>query len=387
MTIALMTLLAATAAAQTAPVEIPLAADRWALHGDSLRFGTFLGQPSLYLGRGLALARDVELRDGTIEFDMATAGRMRFLGLAFRARSADAVEMIFFRPGASGTIEAVQYQAGLNGGGTWQLFHGPDANAAAELPRERWIHVRVELAGVTATLYLGDDPKPALTVPRLALGDAGGGIGFWTGSFGNGGYFANLRYTVDPRPHAAAPRPELAPGTVTDWELSDALDAAALQPGVLPSLRALRWEAVRAEPWKSYRDRPLGMVLVNRYRRSPDVGAPGDPDSVMDGRVPRARVVLARTYIESDRAEYRRMHFGYSDGVVVYANGRPLFFGMNPYPFRDLGGVMETVGEAVYLPLQKGRNEIVLAVTEFFGGWGFWARLDPASRAIALTRP
>jgi hypothetical protein len=54
---------------------------------------------------------------------------------------------------------------------------------------------------------------------------------------------------------------------------------------------------------------------------------------------------------------------------------------------RDLGGLMETVGEAVYLPLQKGRNEIVLAVTEFVGGWGFRARLDPASRAIALTRP
>jgi hypothetical protein len=49
---------------------------------------------------------------------------------------------------------------------------------------------------------------------------------------------------------------------------------------------------------------------------------------------------------------------------------------MNPFPLRALAGVMESTGEAVYLPLQVGRNEIVLAVMEFFGGWGFWTRLD-----------
>jgi len=27
--------------------------------------------------------------------------------------------------------------------------------------------------------------------------------------------------------------------------------------------------------------------------------------------------------------------------------------------------------DAVYLPLRKGDNELVLAVTEFSGGWGF----------------
>jgi hypothetical protein len=70
------------------------------------------------------------------------------------------------------------------------------------------------------------------------------------------------------------------------------------------------------------------------------------------------------------------MHFGYSDGIVIYANGQPLFFAMNPPFFRDLG-IMPTVGDAVYLPLKKGRNEIVVAVPELSGGWAFWARLDP----------
>jgi hypothetical protein len=99
-------------------------------------------------------------------------------------------------------------------------------------------------------------------------------------------------------------------------------------------------------------------------------------DSIMNGRVPGAKVVLARTVIDSDRDQVKRMHFGYANAVVVFVNGKPLYFGANPYGLRDLASVMERVGEAVYLPLLKGHNEIVLAVTDYFGGWGFWTRLE-----------
>ncbi len=74
------------------------------------------------------------------------------------------------------------------------------------------------------------------------------------------------------------------------------------------------------------------------------------------------------------------MLFGYSDGAAVYCNGQPLFFGINPSRLRsgDLGlSALDMVGNALYLPLKQGRNEMVFAVTEFTGGWAFWARLDP----------
>jgi len=32
--------------------------------------------------------------------------------------------------------------------------------------------------------------------------------------------------------------------------------------------------------------------------------------------------------------------------------------------------------DAVYLPLRKGTNELVLAVSELGGGWGFICRLE-----------
>jgi hypothetical protein len=37
---------------------------------------------------------------------------------------------------------------------------------------------------------------------------------------------------------------------------------------------------------------------------------------------------------------------------------------------------MDVEDDSVYLNLKKGRNEIVLAVAEYFGGWGFICRID-----------
>jgi hypothetical protein len=37
---------------------------------------------------------------------------------------------------------------------------------------------------------------------------------------------------------------------------------------------------------------------------------------------------------------------------------------------------MDVENDAVYLDLKKGRNEIVLGVADYFGGWGFICRID-----------
>ena len=105
-------------------------------------------------------------------------------------------------------------------------------------------------------------------------------------------------------------------------------------------------------------------------------------DSVMGGRVRGTKVVFARTELQSSRDEIRRLQFSYSDGIVIYMNGQPLYFGMNAQDFRGDLGIMSPGGDAVYLPLKRGRNELVVAVTEYSGGWAFWARLDDGPRAL-----
>jgi hypothetical protein len=75
------------------------------------------------------------------------------------------------------------------------------------------------------------------------------------------------------------------------------------------------------------------------------------------------------------------MNFGYSDKIVVYLNGKPLYAGNNALSFRqpEFRGVMDVETDAVFLPLREGDNQLVLAVTEYFGGWGFVCRLNPRS--------
>jgi hypothetical protein len=358
----------AAGSAQSGPPQtVPLESPRWTA-SDSIRFTDWLGQPSVYINRGVALASGVELRNGTIDFDIAATDKSENMGVAFHGRDLNHYEVIFFRAGSSGTIDAMQYSPGLNSlAVAWQIFYGDGANAVVDVPRDRWRHVSVRLRGHTADVYLDHGKDPALTVPHLVVGrDGGGAIGIWAGAFGTGTYVSNLQYAVDPAPHPI-PVPVLPAGTIANWQLSQAFDASTQTPGTLPELATLTWDSVHAES--------PGLVLINRYRKAPIRGAPDNIDSVLTGRVPGSKVVYARTVIKAPRAGLRRMQVGFSDGLVVYCNGVPLYWGMHPAGFRDLG-IMTLLGDAVYLPLKPGQNEIVFAVTEFFGGWAFSGRLD-----------
>jgi hypothetical protein len=313
------------------------------------------------------MSRTAKLRNGTIEFDVAAGPRSSNMGIAFRAQGPETFEVLFFRPGMTGHPESVQYGPALNGvGAAWQVYHGEGANAKIDIPRETWIHMSVRVRADSALLYVGGAAEPALIVPRLVLGGNGTGLALWAGLGGPGGYFSNVTYTPDNTEYKAVPLP-LPSGTIETWQLSNAIDATTLTPGTLPNMSQFHWDTVHAE-WP-------GLVLVNRYRRAPGGGAPSNVDSVMHGRVAGSMVVFARTEITSGADRAQLMHFGFSDNVVIYCNGRPLFSGVNPYNFRGMG-YYDALGDAVYLPLRKGRNEIVFAVTEFFGGWAFSGRLD-----------
>jgi hypothetical protein len=167
-------------------------------------------------------------------------------------------------------------------------------------------------------------------------------------------------------------------GTLTQWSLSASYDALArdLERPPAPEVRAaMQWQDVEAEP--------PGFVVVNRYRDSPhprvtfasDFSKRLEPQAGM-------KVVYARTSIVSDRDEVRKLYIGYSDDVSVFLNDAILYRGRSAQSFRDPGflGIVSAENDAVYLPLRKGRNELLLAVSELGGGWGFICRLAPPER-------
>ncbi len=89
------------------------------------------------------------------------------------------------------------------------------------------------------------------------------------------------------------------------------------------------------------------------------------------------KMLYAKTNIDSDRDQVKKLAIGYSDDVSVFLNGKILYRGRSAQAFRDprFLGIVNPENDAVYLPLKKGKNELMLAVSELGGGWGLICRL------------
>ena len=359
--------------------------DRWALSSKNVRKEEHLGRESLFLfGGTFAHLKDVEFEDGTIEVDVDASTPRAFIGLVFRFRSRDDHEAFYLRAHKSGLPDAAQYTPSLNGSHAWQLYSGPGFTATAEIPRNRWLHVKIEVTGLTGRVYLDNSPEPLMVITDLKKGYGKGSVGFYASAMG--AHFSDFKFTPAKTPESRPARqsPPTAPGILARWELSDAFDTGDKTLESLPTpieMKAMRWEPVAIEP--------PGMVVIDRYRRSLDVIPPfaNDPSQRMQkARGPKA--VYARTTIHSDRDQVKKLSIGYSDEVTLFLNGASLFTGKSAYRFRDPGflGIMDVENDSVYLPLKKGPNQLMLAVSEYFGGWGFICRLQDTA-GVKIDQP
>lgn len=350
------------------PGNFEIASSRTGPSGDGIQFGEFLGRRALYLPSGLLAVKAARFRDGIVDADVASKPDGLFLGIAFRVESEANMEVLYLRPGASDTIEAMQYTPRLNGDAIWQLLNSDHEKAKAQIPPNQWIHIKLEVRGRTCTVFLNGSKVPALVVTNLRRGDSEGGIALW--ALGGGGYFSNLSYTVLPTRN---PLPDLPPfrraGLLSDWELSPAFDAEDVDAEKYPT-SIPQWEQVYAED--------PGFVLINRYRSSPAMFPMPSREKMRIGHVKGAKVVFARTYISSVAEEEKILKLGYSDEIVVYLNQKPIFSEKNAMSYRD-DDALGTFGlnNAIPIHLQPGKNELLVAVTEYNGGWAFQCELSP----------
>ena len=58
----------------------------------------------------------------------------------------------------------MQYTPVLNTGRNWQIYNGPGFTGAVEIPKDVWFHLRLEVVGAQAKLYVKDMDKPALVM-------------------------------------------------------------------------------------------------------------------------------------------------------------------------------------------------------------------------------
>jgi sugar lactone lactonase YvrE len=304
---------------------------------------------------GQAHLKDVQFENGVIEVDVYVTvdGTRSYPGVDFRIQSDQNYERFYIRPHRANRYpDALQYTPTINGIAGWQLYSGDGFTAPLSIPNDKWLHVKMEISGTQARVFIDNADTPALVIPNLKHGISNGSIGV-NGPRNRTTFFSNFSYRIDNTlSFAPPPEPDAPPGILRSWELSQPFKLSQVDFERTPyeqDLAPIKWHGVTSEP--------SGLVDIGWH-----TGRTGrEPDCV-----------YARTTITSDQDITKELTFGYSDAIVVFLNGNLLFSGNSAYRLRDPSflGIIG-LNDAVYLPLKKGDNELLLLVAESFGGWGF----------------
>lgn len=343
------------------PQQVPFDDNRWAIEAAESEKVPYLGKSALRLRGGAAILPDVSIQNAIVEFDLAVSGARGFAGLVFRNQGGGNYENFYIRPHQSGNPDANQYQPVFNSVAAWQLYHGEKYSVPVAYPKNEWMHIKVHYAGTVAKVFI-DSEAPVLVIDNLKRSPEAGSIGVSVADFAEA-HFADFRYMpladAYEHPYLGKSRPLSDPGVISAWEVSGAFDRAEVA-----SLTQLSSKHLDRLDWTPVESETDGLINLAQVQ----------------GVQPGRDTAFARTSIETDTAQTRQLSFGFSDSAVVFVNGKRVYSGDNTYRSRDyryLGSI--GLFDSVTLNLNPGRNEICVAVTENFGGWGLLAKLQPAT--------
>lgn len=337
---------------------IPFDSDRWEIEAKESRVEEYLGRQSLFLRGGFALVKDSQFLNGVIEFDIAFSPERTFVGTVWRLLDKDNYEEFYFRPHQSGNPDANQYTPIFNGLAGWQLYYGEDFAAPTRYLPNEWMHARVVVAGTQAEVYIMDMETPALFIPELKRKPVSGQVGL-SAAENAPAHYSNFSFRSSDTPTLkgkAKARKAAPKGLVTSWSVSNGFSEKKLENKFQLS------ESDKAGlAWKKLECEFTGLANLSRL--------------VTIGE--QSNTTFARLVIDSEREQMKEVKFGFSDRVRVYLNDRLIYAGNDGYVSRDYR-FLGTIGlfDAVYVPLKKGRNELWLAVSENFGGWGVIAAIE-----------
>ncbi|MEP6763204.1 MAG: hypothetical protein ABJB66_02780 [Gemmatimonadaceae bacterium] len=351
----------------------------WNTQRAKLVAGTTATASQISIASGMATRDDITLADGTIEADVNAPVGPGFAGFAFRVANTADYEIIYFVADSS-RWGGLQYQPVFEGEPTWQLYPGdgflgdiPESQSARNQP----LHVKIVFAGTRADVYVNHSTTAVLRIPELKRDRKAGIVGVWVAPVASNVTYSNYTATsrVDLPLASIAAAPAMS-GQIMRWRVSNRLPS----PDTIVAPRALSSEQLRAVNEGIVANAETdGLVNLSRI-----VGNPAGPqiENVLGGA--GWGLALASVTLNANSDHTAGLQFNYSDGISVFLNGKRVFDGTRPYASADLGRIMGT-DSSVELPLKRGANKLVLAVTDHAWGWGFRARLVDAAGATTAV--
>lgn len=342
----------------TAQTLIPFDSNQWTIEAEQSRVEDYQGKKALWLKKGRAYAKAATMQDGIIEFDIAFPQARGFTGVTFRMQDTNNYEEFYLRPHQSGNPDANQYTPVYETISSWQLYHGEGYGVPIKYKFNEWFHVKLVISGSRGEVFIGDMSKAVLPIPVLKREVKSGMLGIYAQADVSV-YFANFTYTPQSTPALTStfkPEAPMPPHTISEWQISSPFDEKELT-----NLQWLTNTQKNALTWQKLTTENTGTANLSSISKFG----------------PKSNTVFAKISLTSDSEQIKKLHLGFSDRVNVYMNDQILYSGHDEFLTRDYR-FLGTIGyfDEVYLPLKKGKNELWIAVSETFGGWGLKGRFD-----------
>jgi hypothetical protein len=340
-----------------------MTADRWETT-DYTKFETGDGYPLgvMTVTKGVAILKDFNFRNGTIEFDVIPRGPMG-AGIGFRRRDDDTYEDFYLRPRpkCEEAVDCIQYAPQTHGVLLWDVF--PQYQSQAPVQETTPNHIKMVISGRRMNIFVNPPANGSMTAPTLSVGRLegdtleGGILMQGPGSSANLTIAPDVVEGLSPEPLKDASDGDKR--LLRNWMVSS---PAALADGTEPMYSAMPdagWTPLSAERGGLI-DLSRGYGLVG-HRKVKDIA-------------------WLKTSIDSDKAQTKHVSFGWTREAWVFVNGKQVFADKNlyqpPASRKTPDGRLSLENGGFDLPLQKGHNEIAIALANNFYGWGIEMRLD-----------
>lgn len=217
--ICLALIMAAAVAAGAHAADVPLDASKLQTRNVKAEALSFKGKNAVRVsdtapnaapdGARFAIVPETDFQDGVIEVDLtgdtapgADPFFRGFTGIAFRvAPEGDSYECFYLRPKNGRSEDQVQRNHSTQyisvPNFTWQRLRQEFPSkyeSYVDLVPGEWTHVKIEVQGEKARLYVNGAQQPTLIVNDLKRGRSRGAVALWIGP-GTIAHFSNLRIT------------------------------------------------------------------------------------------------------------------------------------------------------------------------------------------------
>ncbi len=332
---------------------IPMNSSNWDIHKGTSSFETFDNRETLLLN-GKAFLKNKQFSNGTIEVDVYANKNRSFAGIIFRKKQST-MEEVYMRLHKSNQADAIQYSPTYNEELTWQLYKEYQANVTFK--NKGWNNLRIEVNGSSAIIFVNN--KKVFIVDNLRTTHDTGELGLFA-LFNN--RFSNFKFT----------NKDLIKQTKKDSlknKKNNIISQWNITKGFPFIEKKLNFNNFSKEIYTTVLTEKSGLLPLSKYIKKSSAGNFEKNTEVY---------TIVTTNIESSNHQIKLFSFDYSDKIIVYLNGTPVFKGNNAFRSKGIQyqGHIDINANKLYLNLRKGKNTLHCVVIDKANGWGIIGKLE-----------